>query len=104
MTTTTAFSSVNELDTALRTREVLDAATRVAKALDEKTVLKGADLDVLLQYIQQVQKQRFFPVLHYGVVPWWVGRVAHGRFVAKQKLLGVVVGPNSSTVEKMALR
>jgi hypothetical protein len=102
MTTTETIST--QLDTSLGLREALDASVRAMKAITEKSVLKSSDVLELVRFVRESQRQRFFPVLHYGVVPWWVGRVAHGRFLAKQKTLGNIVGPNSLTPEKMALR
>lgn len=85
-------------------KEMFDAVGRLEKALKEKSVVKGDDIDLLIKALKAQQFERFFPVLRYGVVPWWVGKVAHGRWLAKQRKQGNPVGTISQAVEGLAQR
>lgn len=85
-------------------KDVYEAVGRLEQAIKEKKAIKGDDVDIVTRCLRAEQNERFFPVLRYGVVPWWIGKVAHGRWLAKQRQVGNSVAVPITTVEGVAQR
>lgn len=77
-------------------KEVADAMSRVEESLSTRVPLKSVDMRTLVTFIKAREAQRWFPVMRYGVVPWWVAVAAHAAYIHKAKQ------PNSGIVNPMA--
>lgn len=62
--------------------EVIDAKARLRKAVHDKTVIKATDIDLLIKGIEEMARDRYFPIIHLGVVPWRIGVNAFKNFRA----------------------
>jgi hypothetical protein len=76
-------------------REVEEALKRVEASLADRVPMKSVDMRMLVTFIKAQGNQRWFPVMRFGVVPWWLGVAAHAAYMNKAKR------PNSGIVVPM---
>jgi hypothetical protein len=66
-------------------KEVDEALKRVEESLSDRVPIKSVDMRTLVTFIKARETQRWFPVMRYGVVPWWVAVAAHAAYVVKAR-------------------
>ena len=60
--------------------EFREARERVVNAIFKRTSVQDTDLMLVCKALTEIDRQRYFPVMRIGVVPWWVGREAFKQY------------------------